>query len=307
MIHEQETEVLVVGAGPVGMLTALLLAENNIAVRIIDKEPGPARHSYACGLHPASLQVLDRVGLLPAVLDRGRRLDQVALYEGAQRQAELRFSDLSSAHPYLVALPQNELEALLAEKLRATHRTRVEWDHRLSELAPEGDGDRDDIAAAIVCKLGETSAGYSVPVLERAVQKTLRIRAAAVVGADGHASCVRQELGLGWERVDIPEFVAVYDFETERPVADGVRIVFDQRAVSAMWPLPDNRCRWCLQVAPFELSRDWENKDREAFLLVAEALDVSHRQHVEEIIQRRAPWFESGVRELDWSAGARFE
>ena len=74
MRREEHTEVLVVGAGPVGMLTALLLAEADLDVMVIDKEWRTAGHSYACVLHPGTLTLLDRLGLAQQVMEQGGRI-----------------------------------------------------------------------------------------------------------------------------------------------------------------------------------------------------------------------------------------
>ena len=72
MSRTDETEVLVVGAGPTGILTALILAEAGIRVKIIDKEYRTAAHSYACVLHPGTLQALSRLGLTEEICGLGR-------------------------------------------------------------------------------------------------------------------------------------------------------------------------------------------------------------------------------------------
>ena len=82
MLREQTTEVLVAGAGPLGMITAILLANNGIRVKVVDKESGTATHSYACALHPASLQLLAEMGLAEEILKMGRRVDTVGFYDG---------------------------------------------------------------------------------------------------------------------------------------------------------------------------------------------------------------------------------
>ncbi len=71
-MREERTEVLVVGAGPVGLLTAILLAEGGIETRIIDREERTTVRSYACALHPRTLKLLERMGLAAAILERGR-------------------------------------------------------------------------------------------------------------------------------------------------------------------------------------------------------------------------------------------
>lgn len=86
-MRQEQTEVLVVGAGPVGLLSALLLAEAGIAVRIIDREQRTTTRSYACALHSRTLSLLARLRLAEPLLAQGRRVDSFAFYEGAQRRA----------------------------------------------------------------------------------------------------------------------------------------------------------------------------------------------------------------------------
>src|SRR5579871_2979666 len=105
MSRKDETEVLVVGAGPAGMLTALVLAGEGIRVKIIDKECRTATHSYACVLHPGTLQALEHVGLAEEITSLGRPIETVAFYEGESRQAEIRLSKLAGNFPYALVLP----------------------------------------------------------------------------------------------------------------------------------------------------------------------------------------------------------
>jgi len=81
MQRERRTEVLVVGAGPVGMLTALLLSRDGVNVRIIDRDWRTASRTYACALHPRTLQLLSTVELTREVLAVGQQVSRVAFYE----------------------------------------------------------------------------------------------------------------------------------------------------------------------------------------------------------------------------------
>ena len=69
------TEVLVVGAGPTGLLAALQLVHRGLRVEVIDEEWRPAGHSYALALHPRSLERLAEVGLAEETIAAGRRLE----------------------------------------------------------------------------------------------------------------------------------------------------------------------------------------------------------------------------------------
>ena len=89
MKGKHETEVLIVGAGPVGLFTALLLAEHGVRVQIVDEQWRTGAHSYALALHPHSLKLLEQVGLAAAVLEHGYRVRSVALSDGAERRGDL--------------------------------------------------------------------------------------------------------------------------------------------------------------------------------------------------------------------------
>ena len=302
MSREQETEVLVVGAGPVGMLTALLLSENGIRVRIIDKEERTAAHSYACALHPRTLKLLDRLALCSDLMAVGRRIETVAFYEGEFRRAEMNLSRLPVDFPYLVILPQSALENLLEQRLRRDKGVKVEWSHRLSNVDPQSQA-----VVAGIDKLCETSKGYIIRELDWEVQKTLRCRAQFVVGTDGYDSFVRNSLGIEHESVSEPDTFAVYEFETDGQYPNEARIVMDDATINGFWPVTDHKCRWTLQVADGDDLEESHMKERSDVVVVDQAVDVSTLQHVRQKIQERAPWFSGSVKQLDWSVDVQFE
>ena len=302
MSREQETDVLVVGAGPTGMLTALALTKSGVRVRIIDKEERTAAHSYACALHPQSLALLDRHGLAEEILASGHRIETVAFYEGEKRQAEMRLSGLPVKYPFLVVLPQSALEERLERQLLKTSGVRVEWNHRLSALEP-GRG----TVVGVVDELCETSKGYIIRELDWEVKRTLRTRAAFVVGADGYDSGVRQSLDIECERVAEPATFEVYEFESDGRCGDEARVVLDGDSTNVFWPLTGNRCRWSLQEANIGDFSESHSKERTDVLLVDEAVDVKTRARVLARIQSCAPWFKGAIKALDWSVDVQFE
>ena len=302
MNREHETDVLVVGAGPVGMMTALVLAENGVQVTLIDKEERTAAHSHACALHPRSLRLLEQIGLGPAVLATGRRIDSIAFYEGESRQAELKLAKLSGTFPYLVVLPQSVLENLLEQRLRRTKGIKVDWNHRLADL----ELNRSDVLAHVE-KLGESSKGYIVRDVDWEVQKSILTRAAFVVGADGSNSHVRQMLGIECKRIASPETYAVYEFVSDGNYENELRMVLDDSTTNSFWPLAGNRCRWTLQVLDGEEFEDSHAKERTDVLLVEQAQDATRLGQIREQILRRAPWFHGTITQLDWSVEVQFE
>jgi 2-polyprenyl-6-methoxyphenol hydroxylase-like FAD-dependent oxidoreductase len=302
MTREDATEVLVVGAGPVGMMTALLLAEEGIDVRIIDKECRTAAHSYACVLHPGTLELLDKLDLGHDVLAHGRRIDTVAFYEGETRRAEVHLSELPGAFACAMVLPQSFFEDLLEQRLKEESGIKVLWNHRLSDLEFE-----DHAVVAAVDKLKQTAKGYIVADWDWTVQKRLKIRSDFVVGADGHDSLVRSRLGIDFERVAGPEQFAVFEFETESDPGNEVRVVVNDATTNVLWPLPGNRCRWSFQLLKAKEAGVFPAKERKSVRIMQEAADQHSRHYVQKLAQKRAPWFKGKIKDISWWSRIQFE
>src|SRR3954466_8841571 len=137
MSHHRDPEVLVVGAGPVGLVAALFLQQHGVRVEIVDMHQRTTQHSYALAIHPRTLRVLDEAGLSEQLIGTGRTLTKVAYYEGRERRAEIDYAALASEHPYLLIVRQSLLEKAAEEALREK-KLEVLWGHRLESLDANG-------------------------------------------------------------------------------------------------------------------------------------------------------------------------
>ena len=313
-MRDEQTEVLVVGAGPVGLLAATLLAEAGVEVRIIDHETRTTTRSYACALHPRVLELLARLGLATELVERGRRVEKVAFYDGPERRAEVNLAQPGSPWPFLLILPQNALEEALERRLRQKAGIAVNWNHRFDSCQTEGEA-----VVATVEKLGGTATGYIVPHWETVVLKTLAIRARFLVGADGHHSQVRERLGLEYRSLANPLFFAVYEFKSDAPLANEVRVVLDETTTNVLWPLAENQGRWTFQVIKSELPPgtpekpaasqpvEFPEKERRALHLEQKLVDERLRQYVQQVGRQRAPWFSAAVQGVTWCIELGFE
>jgi 2-polyprenyl-6-methoxyphenol hydroxylase-like FAD-dependent oxidoreductase len=296
-----QTDVLVVGAGPTGLLAALQLVEQGVKVEVIEEEWRPAGHSYALALHPSSLDLLETLGLAEQAVARGRRLEALTVFEGETVQATLAVADASRRFPFVLALPQNVLERLLGQSL-ADRGVRVHWSHRLAALE-SGDGG----VKATVHRLEKQSTGYAVAHTEWAVEKELEFRAGFVVGADGHRSLVRRALGLHFEESGPSQAFAVVECSGGPGGADEIRLVIQPDSVSALWPLPEQRARWSLGLDAPEVRSDERFKSRLTTMLGERFFPHLDEERTRELLQERAPWFEAGRWELGWSIEVRFD
>ncbi len=298
MSSDSRTDVLVVGAGPTGLVAALLLSQAGLAVEVIDEEWRTAGHSYALALHPRSLALLERLGLAGEAVRLGRRLEAVDIYQGAQLEATLR-PEGPEGFRFLLALPQSALEDLLARRL-AERGVAVRWSHRLARLEESGDG-----VVATVHRLEKESAGYAVAHTEWVIDKELAFRAAFVVGADGHRSLVRRALGTPFEEVAPSQVFAVV--ECRGRSADEMRLLLDEKTVSALWPLPDGRARWSFELEAPEVSAEDRFKSRLTTRMGERHFPRLDEERVRAVVGERAPWFDAELGELAWSAEVRFE
>ncbi|MBX3747390.1 MAG: FAD-dependent monooxygenase [Verrucomicrobiae bacterium] len=292
------TDVLVVGAGPVGLLTALELARAGVQVEIIDRAWRFAAESYACALHPSSMEVLSRLGLHHAALEQGARVDVAAFYESHHRRAELRWEAIPSAFPYLLVLPQHRLEAILADALQAAG-VQIRWGHRLDRCQSG-----DNAVTAGVEKLGVTSVGYPFARSEEMVENSLDVRAQYLVGADGAHSHVRQCLGIPTDVLGPPAAFDVIEFTPAADPGTEFRVAWSPQTTDAFWPLPGGLGRWTLQREPNESESD--PQCAELFARLDHAHERPLRRLWTDRIRRRAPWYDAGVQEIDWVAHVVF-
>jgi 2-polyprenyl-6-methoxyphenol hydroxylase-like FAD-dependent oxidoreductase len=282
MFHHPDPEVLVVGAGPVGLLAALFLRLNGIRVEVIDMDQHTTRQSYALAIHPRTLRVLDGAGLSEKLIAAGRKLTKVAYYEGREMRAEIDYSSITSRHPYLLVVRQSVLESVVAEALHAEN-VKVHWGHRLQGLRMEG-----GILHAEVAKLDHETAGYAVARSDWVVTATKTIRPTYVIGADGYNSTVRRLSGIRMEEHGAPELFSVYEIEVTGDLPGEVRVILDSDLTSVYWPLEKGRCRWGFQI---------RNASEHAATL----------KRLEQLIASRAPWFTARPVQLYWSSLGTFE
>lgn len=316
MVKRSETDALVVGAGPVGMLSALALAERGLNVEIVDEEWRSAARSYALALHSKTLELLDRVdrsgegggGLVDALVAKGHRIDRIAFYDRENRRAEADFTAATEGrYPFVLVLPQKDLEDLLEERLERRG-VRVRWNHRLADLAVGNGGP----PKATVERLAKESTGYSVATTVWVVEQTLEIAAGYVIGADGHHSRVRRALGVDFPSHGDPQLYAVFEFSSPAEGEgagpdDEVRVVLNDGGADVLWPLEPGRRRWSFQVQSSTVDVERPDKSRLAVQVGRHSYPYLSHDDLETLIAARAPWFEAAPGDLAWSVAVQFE
>jgi 2-polyprenyl-6-methoxyphenol hydroxylase-like FAD-dependent oxidoreductase len=192
-------DVLVVGAGPVGLTAALELRRRGVGCVIVDKLVAAPRYAKAVGVQPRTLELWAASGVLPAALDASIALRGQRTYRNGELVADLEF-DLPPDMTYgFAALPQYETERLLAAEL-ARYATTVERGVELVSF----DQDEDGVTARFT---GRDP-----------------IRTRYLVGCDGAHSVVRKALGLAFEGGALAAEYMLGDVEVDWAVPPGFSV-----------------------------------------------------------------------------------
>lgn len=294
-------DVLVVGAGPTGLFTALELARRGVSVRVIEEQWRTTSRSYALGLHPRTLDLLDAHGIAESLVAKGHRLDGVSLRDATGERFRLDLGAGGPKRPFLLVLPQYALEAALENALEKAG-VPIEWNHRLAAAEARGGG-----AVARIQRLGKDSVGYAAATTEWVIDKETDVPVKFVVGADGHRSRVRRSAGIVFEQVAPSELFAVFEFAAAAPALRESVVILEQTATNVLWSLGHERFRWGFQVTEEDAAEDERTKSRLLVGFDAAAFPAVPPERLAEFIAARAPWFDAPVTEIFWSAAIRFE
>src|SRR4029453_1058024 len=131
-------------------------------------------------------------------------------------------------------------------------------------------------------------------------------RSSFVIGADGHRSLVRRALGTPLDEVAPSQAFAIVEC-TAPSTGDEERIVLREDSVNALWPLPDGRARWSLEVAAPEVSAADRYKGRLTTMLGAAFFPHPAEPRAGDLLAERASWLASRAGEIGWSIEVRFE
>lgn len=236
---EMSLPILIVGAGPVGLSTALALAQSGVTIRLIDKLKEPTNQSRAAIVHARTLEMFERLGVVDDFLQVGTKVHGAEIY-GPNNVLLTRPSmdHLPSAYAYMIGLEQNVTERLLHDRLAALG---VEVEREITLLGFEQSDDKVTVQWA------------------RADGQTSTENFSYVIGADGATSTVRHTLGLTLEgeTIDATWITADVKIDWHRTMDSAVTYLTTE-GFAFFAPMNDNR--WRVLVNMKKMSREESEK-----------------------------------------------
>jgi 2-polyprenyl-6-methoxyphenol hydroxylase-like FAD-dependent oxidoreductase len=215
--------VLIVGAGPTGLVLALWLTKLGIAVRIIDKTTGPGTTSRAVAIAAHTLELYRQLDLADAIVKRAHQVPAANLWVRGEPAARVPFAAIGkdlSPYSFLQIYPQDEHERLLVERLAALG-VKVERQTELLGFA--------DHAERVVAHL-------------RLPNGEQTFECAYIAGCDGTHSKVRDTIGSGFPGGTYRQLFYVADVEAGgQPLNGELHVDLDEADFLAIFPLADSR------------------------------------------------------------------
>jgi 2-polyprenyl-6-methoxyphenol hydroxylase-like FAD-dependent oxidoreductase len=233
--------VLVVGAGPTGLLLAAELQRRGVPCHLIDARPGPLHWDRATVVHPRSLELFEPLGLIGRFLEAGAKQRAVKIHSGGEVLGTMDLATCGSSYGFNLGMSEEVTESILTDYLHEQG-GEVNRSSRLVGLTPHPEG--------VVAEIERDGARYQV-------------NARWAVGCDGIHSPTRELSGIGFEGHDIARQWAVFDATLQNWAEPyDVSFVYLEIVPVIQIGLPDRR--WRVYLRPSSEESD----------LVAEAIST---------------------------------
>jgi 2-polyprenyl-6-methoxyphenol hydroxylase-like FAD-dependent oxidoreductase len=261
----RDTEVLIIGAGPTGLVLALWLTHLGVRVRIVDKTSEPGTTSRALAVQARTLELYNQIGLADEVVERGRKVTAVNLWVEGRKAAHAVIGEFGAGiSPYSFALvfPQDEHERLLIERLAALG-VNVERQTELVDFQEVNDR----VSARLKLKDGSFE----------------KCEAAYIAGCDGAHSAVREQLKIGFPGGTYSHLFYVADVDADGEVMNGeLHAGLEKTEFLIVFPL----------VA--------EGRARLVGTVLKEPLDPNQELSWNDVSKRVIDWMRVDVKNVNW-------
>ncbi len=231
-----ETEVAIVGGGPVGLLLGCLLTLSGVDCVVLERRTQSSSHSRAFGIHPPALKVLRTAGVADELIGRGVKIAGGQVFLDHERLGRLSLDATDPVFPFVLSVPQTVTESVLERRLR--------------ELAPGA-----LIRGADVVPCDEKDGGSYLRI--RGVHGgEAQLRARYIVACDGKNSAFRENARIPFRGGKYPDCYLMGDFTDDTPFGTDAALFVTRGGIVESFPLPDGLRRWVVRLPGRMETRD---------------------------------------------------
>ncbi|MCC8411232.1 FAD-dependent monooxygenase [Mucilaginibacter sp. UR6-1] len=216
----QHTSVLIVGAGPSGLMMAAQLLRYGIQPVVIDSKTGPTHYTKALAVQARSLEIYRQMGMVDSALDEGKQAQGITFNQHGEVLASLSFAGVGEKQtrfPFILFYPQSKNERLLLDEL-TTACCPVYWSTSL-------------------IKAQQTGGKVTVTASENGRDHTLTCD--WLIGADGAGSTVRKQMGTPFNGDTYPNKFYLADVKLAGVADDNIQLYLEKNGLAAFFPLPE--------------------------------------------------------------------
>lgn len=226
-MNTNDTDVIIVGGGPVGLFLGCLLLQDGISCRILEHRNQPSEHTRSIGIHPPALERLTEIGIVDELIGEGIAVTDGVAFANSKYLGTLTFESCPPPYQFVLALPQFVTEGILERRL-------FELDGSALIRGVEVSGVAEDADAVIV------TANQN--------DRSMRWHARYVVGCDGRNSQVRKSIGIAFPGGEYVDKFLMGDFDDTSDLGSRAGIFLTDRGVIESFPLPGKVRRWVVKT-----------------------------------------------------------
>ena len=234
-----EADIIVVGAGPVGMLAALLSGQQGMSVLLLEQSAGREFQSRAIGITPPSLEILGSLGLAETFIAHGVPVRVSEAHGRSMRLGGIDFSRLRGEFPFVLSIPQDQSAALLEQAVLAQGSVRFLRGHQVTDCREE---------EGLVRVSGKGGAAGSFDCTGQ-----------YLLACDGGKSTVRESLGISFLGRPERHTFLMGDYQDTTGWGGKALFFFTPRGSLESFPLPGGKRRFVVRTPRFikEYSSDY--------------------------------------------------
>ena len=223
-------DVIIVGGGPVGLFMGICLHHHGIPCTIIEQRDEIISESRSLGIHPVSLELFARLGMVDEFLKTGIKVERGIAHDGKRGIGAIDFKGCPPPYQFILINPQFETERILREHFQ--------------KLSPDS-----LITGAEVTSLEEEFDFVSLTIKKEDRERT--IEAGYVIGCDGKHSFVRKAADIGFRGKRYPDSYIMGDFEDFTGYGNDVVVYLTREGLVECFPLPDQKRRWVVKTSDY--------------------------------------------------------